>query len=397
MKSLKELYTIGSGPSSSHTMGPERAARYMMERFPDARYAVTLYGSLALTGKGHLTDDILRRTFHDGDLQICFDWKTPVPHPNTLDIAAYRGETLLGKRRFFSVGGGALEIEGGEKEEAKDVYPFRSFTDIRAFAQERSLSLSELVYLFEGRKIRGYLEQVLLVMEQAIGRGLSTSGELPGKLHLQRKASSLREPKKEGELPEVTCRRIVSSYAYAVSEENAAGGCIVTAPTCGACGVLPAVLFYLKRRDDIHKEALIDALAVASVFGNLIKQNACISGAYAGCQAEIGSACSMAAAAASFLRGGTLDEIECAAEIAMEHNLGLTCDPVGGLVQIPCIERNAVAALRALDAATLAEFLVSSRKISFDTVIRAMYETGRDLKQDYRETATGGLAKNYKC
>ena len=396
MQSVSELYRIGCGPSSSHTMGPESAAKYMLEHYCEAnRFVVILFGSLALTGKGHLTDEILYRTLGRERTRVEFDFRTKVLHPNTLIIEAYENERLLQSKKFISVGGGEV-IEESHEIVKKDVYPFKNFSEIRAYCEKEKISLAQFVFRFEDPTIRSYLNLVYDTMEMAIKRGLNATGTLPGMLQVERKARYLKEGKKD-ENREIAHMRIVSSFAYAVSEENASGGQIVTAPTCGSCGVLPATLFYLKERDRLTKDQMIEALAVASVFGNVIKSNAAISGAFAGCQSEIGSACSMAAAAAAFLQRLPIDGIEYAAEIAMEHHLGLTCDPINGLVQIPCIERNAVAALRALDAASLASFLMSSRKISFDTVVETMYETGKDLNQNYKETSMGGLAKTYRC
>lgn len=391
MKSLRNLYRIGSGPSSSHTMGPERASKYILNKYPQANnFVVFLFGSLALTGHGHLTDYIMKKTLGVDRTKVVFDINSKVFHPNTFKIQSFIDEKLLSEDVFISLGGGALSIDNLEE----DIYPFKNFLEIKEYCLNNKLSLAELVYRFEDKNIKMYLNKVYETMKDSIYRGLNTTGELPGGLKVIRKANSLSN-KKNGESAEIKRMRIISSYAYAVSEENASGGIIVTAPTCGSSGVLPAVLFYLKNYKKISKEKIIDALAVASLFGNVIKQNASISGAFAGCQSEIGSACSMASAAVSYLNGASIDEIEYAAEIAMEHHLGLTCDPVKGLVQIPCIERNAVAALRAMDASSLASFLTSSRKISFDTVVQTMFETGLDLSKDYKETSLGGLAKNY--
>ena len=397
MKSLKELYTIGSGPSSSHTIGPEKAALYTIKQYPNAtNFEVTLFETLALTGKGHLTDAIILKVLGEDRTKIFFDFDKKTDHPNTFIIKVLSNNEVLGIEEFVSVGGGTIKIKGKSQEESRDVYPFNSFDEIKEYVRKNNMSLPDVVYQFEGEDVKEYLYEVYEVMSNAIDRGLVTGGVLPGKLKVERKAPILAKAQ-PNELQDIRSRRIISSYAYAVSEENASGGKIVTAPTCGACGILPAILKFVEKKYKISKDKIIDALAVASLFGNIIKKNASISGAYAGCQAEVGSACSMAAAAGSFLRGNTIEQIECAAEIAMEHFLGLTCDPIEGLVQIPCIERNAVAALRAADAALLASFINEGRKISFDTVVHTMYETGKDLKQDYRETAMGGLAKNYKC
>ena len=398
MQSLKELYRIGAGPSSSHTMGPQKASLFMKNKYLNAdRYEVVLCGSLALTGVGHLTDYIIKKTLGEDITNIVFDLNKKIEHPNTMYIKAFYKENLLAEQEFVSIGGGALIIKGQEESEAKEVYTFKDFQEIKEYLNKNNLTLQEFVYEHEDEDIKYYLEEVYNTMKNAVNHGLVSSGVLPGRLKVERKAPFLAMPKSNDEEPEITQKRIISSYAYAVSEENASGGIIVTAPTCGSCGVLPAVLIYLENKYHYSLNQMLDALAVASVFGNIIKQNASISGAYAGCQSEIGSACSMAAAAASFLRGGTLDEIEYAAEIAMEHFLGLTCDPIDGLVQIPCIERNAVAALRAVDSQVLASFLGKSNKINFDTVVKTMLETGKDLPHAYKETSIGGLANHYNC
>lgn len=392
MESLTQLYRIGYGPSSSHTMGPYAASQYFLNLYPHATsYRVILYGSLALTGKGHLTDKTLKRAFRSKKLDIHFDFNTSCNHPNTMDFFAYHNEQEIGQERIYSVGGGKIKIKGKKSLENENIYPFSTFAEIKNYCQQKNLRLPEFVYQFESFQIKNDLKKVYQVMEKAIQRGLKKEGFLPGKLKVVRKAKHLYENiDKENEK-----QQRISAYAYAVSEENASGNLICTAPTCGAAGVLPAILYYYHHDKNYPLEKIIDALACAGVIGNLIKHNACISGAMAGCQSEIGSACSMAASAVAFLEGFHLEQIEYAAEIAMEHHLGLTCDPVLGLVQIPCIERNAVAALRAIDAAMLSKYLFGSRKISFDLVVQTMYETGKDLAKKYKETSIGGLAKNY--
>lgn len=399
MESLIHLYKIGHGPSSSHTMGPETACNYILDNYSNIhKVIVTLYGSLALTGKGHLTDRIIYQTLKSLNVEIKFNFDQITTHPNTMvfDLFDFSGN-LLDSLKFFSVGGGDVILDGSNKKIIKkDVYPFKSFDEIKEFCKKEKLSLCELVYKFEGADIKKHLEKVYETMESSISNGLTKYGELPGGLHVLRKAAQLYNSIELQESSDIKELRLVSSYAFAVSEENASGGKIVTAPTCGACGVLPASIFYLKQKNNLNKEKIIDAIAVAGIIGNVIKTNASISGAFAGCQSEIGSACSMAAAAIAYLKDESVEEIEYAAEIALEHHLGLTCDPINGLVQIPCIERNAVAALRAIDAANLAKFLKGTRKISFDTVVKTMYETGKDLSHEYKETSIGGLAKNYK-
>ena len=399
MESLHQLYKIGHGPSSSHTMGPEKASKYILQTYPTAKEVIdTLYGSLALTGKGHLTDYIILQTLkRKVKTEIKFDYLTETKHPNTMVFEVYdKNHILLDTVTVYSVGGGSIEIEGIETTaDNEDVYPFKSFEEIKQYCNENNMSLADVVYKFDHKDIKEYLLKIRYVMESSILNGLSKSGELPGGLHVVRKAKQLFASKTKDEQANIEELRTVSSYAFAVSEENASGGLIVTAPTCGASGVLPAVLAYEKLAKDLSDDVLVDALAVAGLIGNVLKTNASISGAFAGCQSEVGSACSMAAAAVAFINGHSIEEIEYAAEIALEHHLGLTCDPINGLVQIPCIERNAVAALRAIDAANLARFLNGTRKISFDTVVKTMLETGKDLNSKYKETSTGGLAKNY--
>lgn len=395
MKSLKELYIIGKGPSSSHTIGPERACKIFFERNLGAdAFEVTLYGSLAKTGNGHGTDSIIKQTI--SPVTIIFDETTSTLHPNTMDLVAYKNEKREDQARVYSIGGGAIRFENELETTEAEIYPLNTFSDIRNYCKKNGMRLYEYVYECEGDEIRGYLREVWETMKRAIARGVSSSGILPGGLDVQRRAKILFETQEIDERAETREHRLVSSYAFAVGEENASGGTIVTAPTCGACGVLPAVLKYAQERKEYSDDQIVNALATAGLMGNLIKKNASISGAECGCQAEIGSACSMAASALSELKGLTLGQIEYSAEVAMEHHLGLTCDPICGLVQIPCIERNAVAAMRAINASSLAYFLSGSRKISFDLIVKTMYETGKDLANKYRETAEGGLAKLYK-
>ncbi len=395
MKSLTELYRIGRGPSSSHTMGPEKAAKVAEEKYPDASsFRVTLFRSLAQTGRGHGTDTVLKKTFSK-PVEVIFDEESCAPHPNYMVIEALDEKNdPLGKIKVISVGGGAIKVEGANFEEPREVYPLHSFEKIKNYCEEEGIDLAGYVYRFEDAKIRDYLYKVWFFMQQSIYDGLTAEGELPGGLRTKRKAKVLFDQYMD-EDPESRENRLVCAYAFAVSEQNAAGEVIVTAPTCGACGILPAVLKYEQVKCSLSDAQIIDALAAAGIIGNLVKTNASISGAECGCQAECGTACSMAAAAAAYLKGMSLDQIEYAAEVAMEHHLGLTCDPVDGLVQIPCIERNAVAAMRALGAVSLASFLTASRQISFDAVVRTMYQTGLDINARYRETSKGGLASNY--
>ena len=395
MYSLKELYRIGKGPSSSHTIGPERACKLFLSENPKAdKFVVRLYGSLAKTGEGHGTGKVIESVLPN--VTVEYDEITECSHPNTMDFIAYMGTSKAAQMRVYSVGGGAIKIEGRPANEGQEVYPLSTMTDIRAYCEAKNMRLYDYVFECEGEGLRAYLKEVWETMQTAVSRGVAQTGILPGGLNVERRAKVLFDGIVENEGAEIRENRLVCAYAFAVSEENAAGGTIVTAPTCGACGVLPAVLKYSQEKKGYSDEEIINALATAGLIGNLIKTNASISGAECGCQAEIGSACCMATAALAELRGLTLGQIEYAAEVAMEHHLGLTCDPICGLVQIPCIERNAVAAMRAINAASLAYFLSDSRKISFDLVVQTMYETGKDLHRSYRETAEGGLAKLYQ-
>ncbi len=395
MKTIKSVYKIGNGPSSSHTVGPYRAARLFGSRYPEAdAFRVTLYGSLAFTGEGHGTGNAVRTALPQA--QVVFDREEQdLPHPNTMVFEAFREGQLLGKSRIFSVGGGSIRVEGETSDEEIEVYPQRNFSEILQICRERSLNLAQFIYRMEDPSLREHLRTVWEAMKDSIHRGLSTEGILPGGLGLARKAKILYERRCYNESADVTMNRVIAAYSYAVSEENADEHVVVTAPTCGSCGVLPSVLYYMHRERGFPEEEILDAMAVAGMIGNVIRTNASISGAECGCQAEIGSACSMTAAALASLYGLNIDQIEYAAEIAMEHNLGLTCDPVKGLVQIPCIERNAVAAMRAISSVNLSRFLYSTRKISFDEVVATMYRTGKDMDEKYRETSHGGLAQIY--
>ena len=398
MQSLRYLYRIGRGPSSSHTMGPLAAAERFLAAYPTAdAYRVILYGSLAKTGRGHMTDFILREVFGERELDIVLDCETPTDfHPNTMDILAFQGGEEIARTRYYSVGGGEILADGEQYTKHDEVYPLNSYTEISRYCREKEIRLWQYVEECEGEEIWEYLSQVWDVMQNAIKEGLDAQGILHGGIGTQRKARYLYRQKHIDESEETKTNRLICAYAYAVSEQNASGGEIVTAPTCGACGVVPAVLKFLQPKRNFTKEQILHALAAAGIVGNLIKTNASISGAECGCQAEIGTACSMAAAAAAELYELDLDQIEYAAEMSIEHHLGLTCDPILGLVQIPCIERNAIAAMRALNAVNLADFLADSRMISFDMIVETMYETGKDLKVIYRETSEGGLAKQFK-
>lgn len=397
MKSIKSLYKIGLGPSSSHTMGPSFAATEFLKISPQADFIkVTLFGSLAKTGKGHGTDRAISETLANIPHEIVFDYESKTPiHPNTLEFIAFKEGKETDKKEFYSIGGGEIQFDGADSVSPKEVYSENNFTEIANMCKSRNIRLSDYVFEKEDSDIKQYLMEVWKTMQNAINEGLSKSGTLPGGLSVERKAQFLYNQKHIDESPQTRENRLVCSYAFAVSEQNADCGIIVTAPTCGSCGVLPAVLKYMQDKNNFTDEDIIRALAVAGLIGNIVATNASISGAECGCQAEIGTACSMASAALCELFEMGIDQIEYAAEVAMEHHLGLTCDPVCGLVQIPCIERNAVAAMRAINALSLANFLYGSRKVSFDVVVETMYQTGKDLSHLYRETSEGGLAKLY--
>ena len=389
MESIRELYKIGNGPSSSHTMGPKKAVEDFLSMYGYATYVkVTLYGSLAMTGKGHLTDYIIDHTLGDLPHDVVFDKETVCEHPNTMRIEAQvLGETVT--EVYHSVGGGSIERVGALPDPATEVYPHGTLTDIKAFCDANGLDFCGYVMRYEGSGIRAFLATVAETMDAAVNRGLRAQGKLPGKLMIDRKAPRMYRAATD-------LRAKLYAYAYAVSEENACGETIVCAPTCGSSGVLPAVVRYSAEQLGLSMDAIVDGLAVAGLIGNLVKHNASISGAEAGCQAEVGTACAMAAAYYAYVRGMSNRHIEQAAEIALEHHLGLTCDPIFGYVQIPCIERNAVAAMRAVDAYDLASLLMpDDEKITFDMVCHTMLETGKDLTSLYRETAKGGLAKLY--
>ena len=398
MKSIREIYKIGKGPSSSHTMGPERAAKHFKSLYPQAdSFRVILYGSLSKTGVGHGTDRVLREVLAPTPTHLEFSAESLADsHPNTLDFYAYQDQQEIGFLRVESVGGGDIRIPGQSDLDSPDVYPENSFAEIADFCKWRYIEkLSDYVELNEGEEIWDFLMDVWLTMKQAIADGLSATGILPGGLKVQRKAKYLYEQEAKDHAPALLEFQQIAAYAYAVAEQNADNGTIVTAPTCGACGVVPAVLKYAQETKGFTDQQILRGLAAAGIIGSLTKRNASISGAECGCQAEIGTACSMAAAALAELYNQDLDQVEYAAEVAMEHSLGLTCDPICGLVQIPCIERNAIAAMRAMNACNLSYFLTGSRNISYDMVCRAMHETGINLSHRFRETSEGGLAKIY--
>src|SRR5574344_602992 len=396
MKSIKNLFRIGRGPSSSHTIGPDRAAKFLKAKYPNAiKIEVILYGSLAFTGKGHLTDKVILDVFLPTPTHITFDFKTKVSFPNTFDITFYFADRDPITKRVLSLGGGAISISDELEENEEDVYPEKSFAEVVEFCHTNNLTLPEYVEHYEGKEMFEYLKTVWNQMTDTIHAGLTNRGLLPGKLKIQRRAASFLIPSHMKESSFSRTNRMISAYAFATNEENAAGGVVVTAPTCGSSGTLPAVLMEMVDRYEFTDKEIINAIAVAGVIGNIVKSNGSISGAEAGCQAEIGTACSMTAAAAAYLKGFNIDQIEYAAEAALEHSLGLTCDPVEGYVQIPCIERNAVAAIKALTATYLAEYASSSHRVSFDTIVQTMLVTGKDMKKKYRETSKGGLAVDF--
>ena len=398
MQSLRYLYKIGRGPSSSHTMGPDKAARYFRNKYAESdSYKVILYGSLSSTGKGHKTDEAILDVFEGTDIELIFgSGETEgLPHENTMEFFAYKDGKEIAKERIMSVGGGKIIIEGEPDLDGEDIYDLPTFGQISDYCSTHNIRLWEYVEKCEGKEIWPYLHEIWKTMKNAINEGLSTRGILDGGLNVERKAQFLYNQSHIDESDITRENRLVCAYAFAVSEQNAGGGIIVTAPTCGACAVLPSVLKYMQDKKGFSDDDVCKALAVGGLIGNLVKTNASISGAECGCQAEIGTACSMAAAALCELFHMGIGQIEYAAEVAMEHMLGLTCDPVCGLVQIPCIERNAVAAMRAINALSLANFLSTTRKISFDTVVETMYKTGKDLNAMYRETSQGGLAATY--
>lgn len=398
MRSVKEVFKIGRGPSSSHTMGPEKAAQIFKTEHPDAdAFQVRLYGSLCKTGKGHGTDRVLYETLAPVPTEVIFCKETPedVTHPNTMDFTALRDGQPVDVMRAESIGGGDIRIPGRDEGRAEEVYPENSFAEILEFCQFRSLDLAEYVELTEGPEIRDYLRVVWEQMKTTIREGLETEGLLPGPLKVERKAKKLYDFRMEHNHPQVSETRLISAYAFATSEQNADCGTVVTAPTCGSCGVVPAVFKYVQEQRHLTDEQIVSGLEVAGLIGNLIRHNASVSGAECGCQAEIGSACSMAAAGLDYLYGLTTNQIQYAAEIALEHHLGLTCDPILGLVQVPCIERNAVAATRAMNACNLSYFLSETQRISFDIAVRTMYETGISMNKRFLETSEGGLAKMY--
>lgn len=395
MESIRQIYKIGNGPSSSHTMGPKKAATLFAEKIGDAaRCVVTLYGALAATGRGHLTDkailDVLTSV-----VPTEIDWQpdTVLPfHTNGMKFTSYDAEGReLKSETFYSIGGGDIVREGESRRPSESIYGMSKIKDIQKWCEETGHSYWEYVGEAEGDGIWDYLRRVWQVMKAAVERGIEAEGVLPGGLGVRRKAVSYYVHA-AGYNTSLKSRGLVYAYALAVSEENAAGGEIVTAPTCGSCGIVPAVLYHLHTSKGFSEQRILRALATAGLFGNVVKHNASVSGAEVGCQGEVGVACAMAAAAASQLFGGTPAQIEYSAEMGLEHHLGLTCDPVCGLVQIPCIERNAYAAARALDANLYSAFSDGKHSVDFDRIVEVMKQTGHDIPSLYKETARGGLA-----
>lgn len=396
MESIRQLYKIGHGPSSSHTMGPSKAAAQFAERTKDraTAYTVTLYGALAATGRGHLTDQaILAELSPIAQTEII--WKPEIVLPFHTNGMTFSAKDINGNDfdswTVYSIGGGDIIEEGQPRQTGESIYPLTHIKDIQEYCERTGRSYWEYVDQHEGAEIWDYLRDVWHVMTEAVERGIEAEGVLPGGLGVRRKAVSYYVHA-EGYSTSLKSRGLVYAYALAVSEENAAGGLIVTAPTCGSCGIVPAVLYHLQHSKGFSEQRILRALATAGLFGNVVKTNASVSGAEVGCQGEVGVACAMAAAAASQLFGGTPAQIEYSAEMGLEHHLGLTCDPVCGLVQIPCIERNAYAAARALDANLYAAFSDGKHSVNFDRIVEVMKQTGHDLPSLYKETALGGLA-----
>ena len=403
MESIKSIYKIGKGPSSSHTMGPKRAAEMFLDRIKEkgldpASLRVHLYGSLAATGRGHLTDRaILEVLTPVKETEIVWEPRiVPDFHTNGMKYEALDAEgQVIDTWEVFSVGGGALAGEGFDERNTREIYPLSTITEIMEYCFQNRMNFWEYVEKYEGTDIWDYLREVWAVMQDSVKRGLVAEGVIPGGLNLRRKAGDYLFRSSTYTM-NVQSRGKVYAYALAVAEENASGGIVSTAPTCGSSGVVPAVLYHLKTSRDFPDKMILRALATAGLFGDIARSRASISGAEVGCQGEVGVACSMAAAAASQLFGGSLNQIEYAAEMGLEHHLGLTCDPVGGLVQIPCMERNAFAAARALDSNSYATFSDGFHRVSFDEVVEVMKQTGHDLPSLYKETSTGGLATRYR-
>ena len=397
MRSIKEIFVIGHGPSSSHTMGPAFACEYILKKYPHPKFInVTLYGSLALTGKGHLTDWIIDLKLKGIPHVVVFNTRRRFKHPNTMIFNVENSDGKTYHENIVSIGGGTILTKDNPFAKKNEVYPHNKLKDILKYCEEEKISLVDYVLRFEDKNIKEYIENIYTAMEECKKRGREATGELPGTLHVVRKANMMYESAKkiEGGLNNIHMMMAISSFA--VAEENAAGGLVVIAPTCGSAGVIPGVITYCEMKNMGH-DNIINGLLVAGLFGILAKTNASVSGAECGCQAEIGVACAMGAALAGCAQGFTNKDIAECAEIALEHSLGLTCDPVCGYVQIPCIERCAMFALKAVNAATLAKLIPPGiAKVSYDDILRTMYQTGRDLQSGYRETSEAGLARFVK-
>ncbi len=390
MESLRELYKVGSGPSSSHTIAVQRAMKLYLDEFPlTNRFLVELYGSLSLTGKGHYTDHAIKMVVEPIECEVEFKLEWSYDFDSGLIIRGYQDETPQEAWVVYSIGGGSIKVLNRDFDFQKEVYPFKNFNEIKQYCLENKISIQEMVYQIEP-DIKEYLEYILLAMTSAVKKGLKTTGQLLGRLNMPRVAKELYE-----QADHDSYRQRLVAYAYANMEENATLGQVVTAPTCGASGIMASLMMWLVEDKKINIEKCIDALAVAGVFGNIIKRNASISGAQGGCQAEVGAGCVMAAAALATIKDLSIDEIEYACEIAMEHHLGLTCDPVGGYVIIPCIERNGAAVLRAVDAVEMSKLILKTKpnRVTFDQVVNTMNYTGQKIAIELRETALGGLAQ----
>ena len=401
MKSIRKVYKIGPGPSSSHTIGPYyMALDFLSSHKESEEILVELFGSLALTGKGHGTDKIFYDTFKGYNVKVKFNYTFEnISHPNTVDISSFKDEKLVDKARYYSIGGGEILKEGEEIKKEKEVYPFNTFDGLKNYLKKHNiLDIAQVIDHFECEKINDFLDNIFVHMINEIENNLHKEGFLPGNLGLKRAAKSIYETalKCEDEFEKRTL--FITSFAYAASEGNADGDLVVTAPTCGSCGILPAILYYEYKFNNVKKEKIVNALKVSAIMSSIIAKNASISGATLGCQAEIGSASSIASAALCYIHDLSFYQIEYASELALEHFLGLTCDPVNGYVQIPCIERNGIGALRSLISYIYAKdiSLVRKNRVSFDEVVKAMKITGESLSKDYKETSIGGLAKIIK-
>ena len=392
MDTLRNLYKIGTGPSSSHTMGPKKAALIFKEKNIEAdKFIVELYGSLAATGKGHLTDFIIKKTLGEEKTIVVFKPEVDYSyHPNSMKFFAYKEDEIIDEWLVFSVGGGEIRnLDEDRNGYTVDIYKHNNMNDILLYCNGKQISFYDYVIECEGESIIEYGKLILDTMMKTVERGLVATGKLPGTLNINRRANDFYKQY----LEKNSASSLLFAATLAASEENASGGEMVTSPTCGASGVVPGILYLCKELFKVDESKLIEGLLVGGLIGNIVKSTGSISGAEVGCQGEVGVACSMGAAAYTYISGGNNNQIEYAAEIALEHHLGLTCDPVKGYVQIPCIERNAMSAKRAIDSAQFALMTDGNHYITFDDAIKTMVETGKDLNHKYRETSEGGLAK----